>query len=38
VYHAWDDNRSARRMCIDPIEWTNDSELKIIRPRVLGPS
>jgi beta-xylosidase len=22
VYHAWDADRTARRMCIDPIEWT----------------
>ena len=32
VYHAWDADRTARRMCIDPIEWTSDG------PRVKGPT
>ncbi|NHC12221.1 glycoside hydrolase family 43 protein [Motilibacter deserti] len=32
VYHAWDSARTARRMCIDPVVWTDDG------PRVLGPS
>jgi GH43 family beta-xylosidase len=32
VYHAWDTARSARRMCIDPLIWTEDG------PRCLGPS
>ncbi len=32
VYHAWDRDRTARRLCIDPLEWTADG------PRCLGPS
>jgi len=24
VYHAWDEGHTARRLCIDPIEWTDD--------------
>jgi GH43 family beta-xylosidase len=32
VYHAWDTAQTARRMCIDPIEWTADG------PRALGPT
>lgn len=32
VYHAWDPARTARRMCIDPLVWTNDG------PRCLGPT
>jgi len=32
VYHAWDANRTARRMCIDPLAWTADG------PRCDGPS
>jgi arabinan endo-1,5-alpha-L-arabinosidase len=32
VYHAWDDSRTARRMCIDPLIWTPDG------PKVDGPS
>ncbi|MCP2014496.1 beta-xylosidase [Deinococcus sp. HSC-46F16] len=32
VYHAWDPAKTARRMCIDAIEWTPDG------PRVDGPS
>ena len=32
VYHAWDQGRTARRMCIDPLVWTKDG------PRCDGPS
>jgi GH43 family beta-xylosidase len=32
VYHAWDPQRTARRMCIDPLVWTPAG------PRCLGPS
>jgi arabinan endo-1,5-alpha-L-arabinosidase len=32
VYHAWDANHTARRMCIDPIRWTDHG------PKVEGPS
>ena len=32
VYHAWDAKRSARRMCLDPLVWTDDG------PRCAGPS
>lgn len=32
VYHAWDPQLRARRMCIDPLEWTENG------PRCLGPS
>jgi GH43 family beta-xylosidase len=32
VYHAWDESRSARRMCIDPLIWTATG------PRCDGPS
>lgn len=32
VYHAWDPERTARRMCIDPLEWTSHG------PRCLGPT
>jgi beta-xylosidase len=32
VYHAWDDARTARRMCIDPLEFTPRG------PRCRGPS
>ena len=32
VYHVWDPMRTARRMCIDPLVWTDGT------PRVLGPS
>ena len=38
VYHAWDPGRTARRMCIDPIEWVEDPTSGIARPRVNGPS
>jgi arabinan endo-1,5-alpha-L-arabinosidase len=24
VYHAWDADQTARRMCIDPLRWTDD--------------
>lgn len=33
VYHAWDLEQTARRMCIDPLVWTQDN-----RPRCLGPT
>ena len=32
VYHAWDQERTARRICIDPLEWTAEG------PRCDGPS
>ena len=32
VYHAWDATRTARRMCIDPLVWTERG------PRCAGPS
>ncbi len=32
IYHAWDSNMTARRMCIDPLQW-HDS-----RPVVAGPT
>lgn len=32
VYHAWDAQRTARRMCIDPLLFTADG------PRLLGPT
>lgn len=32
VYHAWDMEKTARRMCIDKLEWTPDG------PRCLGPT
>jgi arabinan endo-1,5-alpha-L-arabinosidase len=32
VYHAWDRDTTARRLCIDPVTWEDD------RPRVLGPT
>jgi hypothetical protein len=32
VYHAWDVARSARRMCIDPLELTGEG------PRCAGPT
>lgn len=32
VYHAWDPNLTARKMCIDPIRWTPEG------PKVDGPS
>ena len=32
VYHAWDPERRARRMCIDPLVWTPDG------PRCMGPT
>ncbi|MEA2709464.1 MAG: hypothetical protein QOF78_2065 [Phycisphaerales bacterium] len=32
VYHAWDEARSARRMCIDPLMWTETG------PKCDGPS
>ncbi|HEY3282300.1 MAG TPA: glycoside hydrolase family 43 protein [Armatimonadota bacterium] len=32
VYHAWDPEMTARRLCIDPLEWTPEG------PRCQGPS
>ena len=32
VYHAWDAGHTARRMCIDRLEWTHDG------PRTAGPT
>ena len=32
VYHAWGPDMTARRLCIDPIDWTSEG------PRVRGPS
>ncbi len=32
VYHAWDPQRTARRLCVDPMEWADDG------PHVLGPT
>jgi beta-xylosidase len=32
VYHAWDKAHTARRMCIDPLQWTSHG------PRCLGPT
>lgn len=32
VYHAWDPQMRARRMCIDPLVWKDD------QPRCLGPT
>lgn len=32
AYHAWDPDKRARRLCIDPLEWTADG------PRSPGPS
>jgi beta-xylosidase len=32
VYHAWDPDHTARRMCLDRIEWTPDG------PRTSGPT
>jgi GH43 family beta-xylosidase len=32
VYHAWDVGMTARRMCIDPLRWTDDG------PRCDGPT
>jgi GH43 family beta-xylosidase len=32
VYHAWDPGRTARRMCLDPLEWTDAG------PRCAGPT
>jgi len=31
VYHAWDQARTARRMCVDPLHWSEDG------PRCDGP-
>jgi beta-xylosidase len=32
IYHAWDPGMTARRLCIDPVDWTTDG------PRARGPS
>jgi beta-xylosidase len=32
VYHAWDRGMTARRLCIDPIDWTSEG------PRCQGPT
>ena len=32
VYHAWDEHRTARRMCVDRVEWTEAG------PRCTGPT
>ena len=32
VYHAWDAQRTARRMCVDVLEWTSEG------PRTHGPT
>ncbi|MDQ3880840.1 MAG: family 43 glycosylhydrolase, partial [Chloroflexota bacterium] len=32
VYHAWDAEQTARRMCIDRLKWTSDG------PRTEGPT
>ncbi len=32
VYHSWNAERTARQMCIDPIEWTDNG------PKALNPS
>jgi arabinan endo-1,5-alpha-L-arabinosidase len=32
AYHAWDEALTARRMCLDPIDWTPDG------PRMTGPT
>jgi GH43 family beta-xylosidase len=36
VYHAWDAESTARRMCIDPLEWVPHPEGE--RPRCAGPT
>jgi arabinan endo-1,5-alpha-L-arabinosidase len=36
VYHAWDVENTARRMCIDPLVWTTHPEGD--RPRCAGPT
>lgn len=38
VYHAWDVGRTARRMCIDPLEWVKDDTGGFDRPRCVGPT
>jgi GH43 family beta-xylosidase len=37
VYHAWDANRTARRMFIDPIRWEQGKDGRLY-PRVAGPT
>jgi GH43 family beta-xylosidase len=36
VYHAWDVEGTARRMCIDPLVWTPQSDFD--HPRCAGPT
>jgi beta-xylosidase len=36
VYHAWDVERTARRMCIDPLVWESHDDYD--HPRCLGPT
>jgi GH43 family beta-xylosidase len=36
VYHAWDAEATARRMCIDPLEWTPHPDYD--QPRCAGPT
>ena len=36
VYHAWDEQATARRMCIDPLIWTPHSDYD--HPRCVGPT
>jgi hypothetical protein len=38
VYHAWDAEGKARKMCIDPLVWTPDGPAGDVRPRCDGPS
>lgn len=38
VYHAWDADRTARRMCIDPLAWMRDENGGPDRPRCIGPT
>lgn len=35
-YHAWDAERTARRLCIDPLEWREEAGM--MRPRCVGPT
>jgi GH43 family beta-xylosidase len=37
IYHAWDKDRTARRMFVDPIRWERAQD-GAIRPRVAGPT
>ncbi len=38
VYHAWDPDHTARRMCLDPLRWTPDGPAGDVRPRCAGPT